>query len=110
MKRNSNKVRDFLYEKQAAVCKAFAHPTRIHILDLLGTRERSVSELKEELGVSKANLSQHISLLRSVGAVVARREGKQLYCALAMPEVKQACTLIREVLREQFREAKHLLA
>jgi len=108
MKRNGSRPRYHLYEKQAAVCRAFAHPTRIHMLDLLGARERSVSELRKELGISKANLSHHMSLLRSVGAVVTRREGRQLYCALSMPAVKQACAMIREILREQFREA-HLL-
>lgn len=89
----------YLYERQAQVCKAFANASRIHILDLLARKERSLSELQIALGVSKANLSQHMSILRSVGAVVTRRKGKQVYCALAFPEIKQTCMLIREVLR-----------
>jgi DNA-binding transcriptional ArsR family regulator len=89
----------YLYERQAQVCKAFANPTRIHILELLGRKERSVSELQGALGVSKANLSQHMAILRSAGTVVTRRKGKHVYSALAYPEVKQACLLIREVLR-----------
>ena len=97
---NSNGARRaYLYERQARVCKAFANPTRIHILDLLGRKERSVSELQGILGVSKANLSQHMAILRSAGAVITHREGKHVYCALAYPEVRQACLLIREVLR-----------
>ena len=92
------------YERQAAICKAFANPTRLRILDLLETKERSAYELQQELGVTKANLSQHLTILRSAGAVVTRREGKQLYCALAMKEIKQACALIREVLRRQSQE------
>jgi DNA-binding transcriptional ArsR family regulator len=91
--------RAYIYERQAQVCKAFANPTRIHILELLGRKERSVSELQGALGVSKANLSQHMAILRSAGTVVTRRKGKHVYCALAYPEVKQACLLIREVLR-----------
>ena len=90
---------DYLYERRAEVCKAFANPTRIHILDLLGKRERSVSELQSALGVSKANLSQHIGILRSSGTVFTRRSGKQVFCALAFPEVKQACLCMRNVLR-----------
>jgi DNA-binding transcriptional ArsR family regulator len=89
----------YLYERQAQVCKAFANPTRIHILDLLARKERSVSELQGALGVSKANLSQHMAILRGVGAVVTHREGKHVYCALAFPEIKRTCSLIREVLR-----------
>ncbi|MGO8733581.1 MAG: ArsR/SmtB family transcription factor [Terriglobia bacterium] len=51
------------------------------------------------LGVSKANLSQHSGILRNVGTVVTRRKGKQVYCALTFPEIKQACGFMREVLR-----------
>ncbi|MGA9056851.1 MAG: metalloregulator ArsR/SmtB family transcription factor [Terriglobia bacterium] len=89
----------YLYERQAQVCKAFANPTRLHILDLLGRKARSVSELQGTLGVSKANLSQHLGILRNVGTVVTCRKGKQVYCALAFPEIKQACGLMRQVLR-----------
>lgn len=88
-----------IYDRQAQVCKSFANPTRIHILDLLGKKERSVSELQEILGLSKANLSQHLGILRTTGTVVTHRIGKQVFCVLAFPEVKQACFLIREVLR-----------
>ncbi len=91
--------RFYLYERQAQVCKAFANATRIHILDLLGRKERSASDLQGSLGISKANLSQHLRILRTVGAVVTRRNGKHVYCALAFPEIKQTCGLIREVLR-----------
>ena len=94
-----NAKNGYLYERQAQVCKAFANPTRLHILDLLGRRGRSVSELQSALGISKANLSQHLGILRNVGTVVTRRQGKQVNCALAFPEIKQACGLMREVLR-----------
>ncbi len=65
-----------IYERQAQVCKAFANATRIHILDLLGKKERGVSEFQQILGLSKANLSQHLSILRTTGAVVTYRQGK----------------------------------
>ena len=89
----------YFYERQAQICKAFANPTRLRILDLLGRKARGVSELQATLGVSKANLSQHLAILRNVGTVLTRRNGKQVYCALAFPEIKQACELMRQVLR-----------
>ena len=76
-----------------------ANATRIHILDLLGKKEGSVSELQQILGLSQANLSQHLTILRTTGAVVTYRKGKQVFCVLAFAEVKQACSLMREVLR-----------
>ena len=92
---------DEIFERQAQICKAFAHPGRLRILDLLGDGERGVSELQRELGVSKTNLSQQISILKSAGVLSTRRNGKQIYCSLAIPEVKEACQLIRVVLRAQ---------
>lgn len=79
------------------------------MLDLLGSREWPVSKLQEELGVSKPNLSQHLAVLKAAGVVITRREGKQVFCGLAMPEVKSACLLIRNMLRAQIRNGRKLM-
>jgi ArsR family transcriptional regulator len=99
-----------IFERQARICKAFAHPGRLEILDLLGQGEQGVSELQEVLGISKTRISQHLSVLKSAGVLATRREGKQIYCSLAMPEVKQACQLIRKVLRAQIAAGHRLVA
>ncbi|MDQ5845803.1 MAG: metalloregulator ArsR/SmtB family transcription factor [Acidobacteriota bacterium] len=99
-----------IFERQSRICKAFAHPGRLQILDLLGESERGVSELQEALGISKTSLSQHLSILKSAGVLATRREGKQIYCSLAMPEVKQACQLIRKVLEAQIAASHRLVA
>lgn len=99
-----------LFERQARICKAFAHPGRLQILDLLGRGERGVSELQLALGISKTRMSQHLAILRSAGVLVTRREGKQIYCALALPEVRQACQLIRKVLQAQIDNDRGLVA
>lgn len=88
------------------ICKAFAHPKRLQLLDLLGRGEQRVSVLQKTLGVSRANFSQHLSILRSAGVVNTRRNGREVNCFLALPEVKQACHLIREVLRGQVRKQR----
>ena len=80
------------------------------MLDLLGNGELGVSELQDELGISKTSMSQHLAVLKSAGVVVTRRNGKQIYCALAIPEVKQACRLIRKVLHAQITESHKLIA
>jgi DNA-binding transcriptional ArsR family regulator len=95
-------------EKQVLICKAFANPTRLQMLDLLGQREWPVAGLQEQLSISKPNLSQHLAILKAAGVVSTRREGKQVYCSLAFPEVKSACRLIRDVLRAQIRQGQRL--
>ena len=99
-----------VYERQARICKAFAHPGRLQILDLLGDGELSVAELQQTLGISKTSISQHMAVLKAVGVLSTRREGKQVYCSLAMPEVKQACQLISGVLRAQIAASQRCIA
>lgn len=99
-----------VYERQARICKAFAHPGRLQVLDLLGQGEQGVSELQGALGISKTSMSQHLAILKSAGVLTTRREGKQIYCSLAMPEVKQACQLIRRVLQAQIAASHRLVA
>ena len=50
-----------ILERQVMICKAFANPTRLHILDLLGKRDWTAADLQEGLGISNGNLSQHAS-------------------------------------------------
>lgn len=97
-----------VFERQAMICKAFANPIRLRLLDILAAGEHGVSDLQKELGISKANLSQHLAVLKSAGVVVMERRGKLGFCSLAMPEVKQACAMIRDVLRGHVREARRL--
>ncbi len=107
--RNGKSVDQQVFERQATICKAFANPVRLHLLDLLGKGEWVVGDLQQELGISKANLSQHLTIMRSAGVIVTQRNGKQVICSLAMPEIKQACTLIRNVLKAQVRATKDLV-
>lgn len=97
-----------VYEMQAAICKAFANPIRLHMLDLCSQGERSVSELQEALDISATNVSQHLTILKAAGVVATRREGKQIFCSLAIPQVKQACGLIRDVLRARLANGRDL--
>jgi DNA-binding transcriptional ArsR family regulator len=99
---------DQVYEMQVRICKSFANPTRLKMLDLLARREYSASDLQAELGITAPNVSQHLAILKAAGVVATRRDGKQIYCSLAIPEVKQACQLIRDVLRAQVRNGRKL--
>ena len=109
-KRGKNGNEDIeILERQVRICKAFANSTRLEMLDLLSSREWPAGKLQAELGVSKPNLSQHLAVLKAAGVVVTRRQGKQVYCGLAMPEVKQACLLIRHMLRAQLRNGRRLM-
>ena len=98
-----------VFEMQARICKAFANSTRLRMLDLLAKREYTVSDLQAALGITLPNVSQHLSILKGAGVVLTRREGKQVYCSLTLPEVKEACQFIRNVLRAQLRKGRKLV-
>jgi len=106
--KDSDALQAEVFERQARICKAFANSTRLRMLDLLGKRDWAASDLQKQLGVSKANLSQHVAILKGAGVVSARRDGKAVYFSLTMPEVKSACQLIRDVLRAQIRDGRRL--
>jgi len=97
-----------IFELHAEVCQTFAHPKRIEILSLLRDGEKSVGQLVEEMGAAKANVSQHLSILRQRGAVTYRREGQTLYYRLTNPKIAQACDLMRDVLLERLEEGERV--
>lgn len=89
-----------LYKLHASICHTLAHPKRLEIIDQLRLREMSVTELAEALGISQANLSQHLAIMRQKGIVTTRREGLSIYYRLSNPKITQACDLMRQVLLE----------
>lgn len=98
-----------LFELQADVCKTLASPKRLEIISVLKEGEKSVGELVELLGVPKANVSQHLSVMRHKGILQSRRDGVNIYYSITNPKVVEACTLMREVLTEQLQEKNQLL-
>jgi DNA-binding transcriptional ArsR family regulator len=56
---------------------AVAEPRRRQILDALADRERPVNDLVRLLGLSQPQVSKHLRVLREVGAVDVREEGRQ---------------------------------
>jgi DNA-binding transcriptional ArsR family regulator len=56
---------------------AVAEPRRRQILDALAGGERPVNELVGELGLAQPQVSKHLRVLREVGAVVVRQDGRR---------------------------------
>ncbi|MBI4716011.1 MAG: winged helix-turn-helix transcriptional regulator [Nitrospirae bacterium] len=102
-------MEDRVYRLHADICQTLANPKRLKILNVLREKEVSAAELLEILGVPKANLSQHMAILRQKGIVVARREGSTVYYRLARPKILRAFDLMREILFEVLEEQQTLL-
>ncbi len=62
--------------------KAIGDPTRVRILFLLSETELCVHDLAELLGITQPAVSHHLRLLRMLGLVRTRRDGRAIYYAL----------------------------
>jgi ArsR family transcriptional regulator len=98
-----------IYELHADVCKTLANAKRLEILNALRDKEMTVSELTERVGALKANISQHLAVMRQKGILATRRDGVNIYYRIANPKVIQACDIMREVLFEQLKENEKLM-
>lgn len=98
-----------VFNMHAEICKTLANPKRLEIIYALKDGELSVSELVKRLGIPKANVSQHLAVLRQRKVVTSRREGVNIYYCISNPKIVKACGLMREVLMEQLMEGGRLL-
>jgi DNA-binding transcriptional ArsR family regulator len=58
---------------------AIAEPRRRDILDYLAPRERPVGDIVIALGLAQPSVSKHLRVLRDVGLVEVRRDGRQVF-------------------------------
>ena len=93
-----------LYEIHAVMCKVFSNSTRLEILNLLRDKELSVTELIKKTKLSQANISQHLSIMKSKGIVVSNRNGKNIYYKLTNPKIIKAFDIIRDILAEKLKK------
>ena len=71
----------------AQIAQALGHAHRLELLENLGQGERSVEDLAARAGLTLANTSRHLQLLRRAALVVGRRDGKRVYYRLAGDDV-----------------------
>ena len=57
---------------------AVAEPRRRDILNYLAMQERSVTEIVDAMGMEQPSVSKHLKVLKGVGLVEVRREGRQM--------------------------------
>lgn len=70
----------------AEIAKALGHAHRLELLEHLGQGQRSVEDLAARAGLTFANTSRHLQILRRARLVDARRSGKRVLYSLASEE------------------------
>ena len=85
----ANLVDDLTATKMAETFKAVSDPTRVRILSALSYQELCVCDIAAVLGMSQSAISHQLRLLRIMGLVVSRKEGRMVYYTLDDEHVHQ---------------------
>ena len=102
-------MHDSLRRFKADIFQALAHPTRIAILELLSGQELSAGTLIERLGMEQANVSQHLTVLRTKQLVVNRKVGNQVFYSVRDPIIIQVLGLMKTYFQAHLKEALGML-
>ena len=105
-----HKVKAELFDQFARIGQALSSGRRIEILDVLANGERSVEGVAEQVGLSLANASRHLQLLREAGLVSSQRQGTFVRYRLAAPEVYQFWTALRSLANKRLAEVERLVS
>ena len=74
--------------------RAMGEPVRLQLLMSLQGGERTVSELVEEHATSQANISKHLQVLTAVGLLKRRKQGLNVFYAIADPSIFNMCEMV----------------
>ena len=104
-----NRQKKMLFEKQAEIAKAIAHPLRIAIIDFLKDGEQCVCDIAEHIGSERSNVSRHLSVMVNAGVLEYHKEGLKVIYRLKCPCILDFFSCIILVLKQQAKENEKLL-
>jgi rhodanese-related sulfurtransferase/DNA-binding transcriptional ArsR family regulator len=101
--------KDKLYGQFGRIGKALSNPHRIEMLDLLAQREWSVEALATEVGLTVANASAHLQVLREARLVESRKDGLYVHYRVSDDVVLDLSRALRRVAETQLAEVDRLV-
>ena len=107
-----------IFDGLSRLFKALSNPGRLEIIELLSQGEKSVEAMVQGTGMSVANTSQHLQLLKNNNIVRSRKEGHYVYYSLISDEflslylqmTKYAVAEIAELVRRIDRQREGLVS
>lgn len=98
-----------VFEKQAEIAKAIAHPVRIAVLEYLKPGEQCVCDITAAVGTERTNLSKHLSVMTAAGVLASRKDGLKVMYRVKTPCLLKFMDCIKECLIEQAEEQQKML-
>jgi ArsR family transcriptional regulator len=77
-----------------AFCKALADETRQQVLEMLLEGEKSVGDIVDAFPTSQPTISHHLNVLKQIGLVTSRKEGKQVFYSINRDNVVECCGML----------------
>jgi rhodanese-related sulfurtransferase/DNA-binding transcriptional ArsR family regulator len=91
---SSDNPKHAVFAGLAELAKALGSANRIEIVEVLGQGERSVDGIAVRIGLTVANASQHLQVMRRAGLLASRRDGKHVLYRLSDPTVVELMTAL----------------
>jgi len=108
MKNPNREFKDAIYDQFSRIGKAVSSPKRLELLDLLCQGPRTVEVLAKESGLTVANASQHLQVLRSARLVETEKEGLFVTYRLANPAVCEFFRAMRVLAESRLAEVEQI--
>lgn len=94
-------MEDYMKDEQiktiAKLLKSMSHPIRFKVLCLLQEQEISVGDLRDQVATTRANISQHLNILRSEGVIDFRRDANHIYNRITDRRINTLIEIIRQL-------------
>lgn len=101
--------KDALFEQFSHVASAFSSPKRIEIIDVLAQGERHVEAIAGQTGLTVANTSRHLQVLKAANLVASRKAGLQAFYRLADPLVLEGYRSLQKLAEARLAEVGRLV-
>jgi len=98
-----------LFEQFARVAKSLSSPNRLDLLETLAQGERSVDALAQATGMSIANTSHHLQVLRDSGLAESRKEGLQVFYRLSDDQIPTLMGCISHIAERHLAEVNRIV-
>ena len=101
--------KDVIYSGLAKLMKALANPARLEIIEMLSQGEKNVEGLVHATGLTVANASQHLQILKNNNLLKSRKEGHYVYYSLANDEIQNLYQLISKYAINEIAELEKVI-
>ena len=99
-----------LYEMQAEILQAIAHPIRLATVRFLAEKEQCVCDIARHVGAERSNISRHLAVMLNAGVVAQRRDGLKMMYSLRARCVLGFLECLNKMLLEQHQANDKILA